>query len=138
MSYYAGGSWGNNQFTPFGPPGSTGGFAGTQPVNRGAFQSSPVFGGGSAYYDTAGDGQVGYERFVQGMTGDSSMNGKFANWLRNRFNTVYNQYGAAQGQDPSLKWSDFLVNSQDKLQSDYLGQNQYDKGEQGQKQLKWL
>ena len=139
MSYYALGSFGNNQYTPFGQPGSTGGFFGTQPVQRGAFQTTPLFGGDSAYYDTAGEGRVGLEQFVNQATGGQSLNGnKFANYVRNNYGNLWNQYGAAQGKDPSLKWSDYLVNKQDDLQSQYAGQNPYDKGEQGQRKLQWL
>jgi hypothetical protein len=116
--------------------------AGTAPVDRSAFQANPLFGGGSAYYDTAGGGSAGYEKFVQGMTGTAAGGagdgGKFGNWLRSRFNTVNNQYGAAQGSDPGLSFTNYLTNSQDSLQQQYQGQNPYDKGEQGQKALKWL
>lgn len=137
MAYYADQSWGNNQYNPMQMGQGPGGMA---PVGRDSFQTNPLFGGNSAYYDTANNGQIGYEQFVNKATGQggNDSGGRFGNWLRSRFNTVNNQYGAAQGQDPSLKFTDFLTNSQDKLQQQYLGQNAYDKGEQGQKQMKWL
>lgn len=137
MAYYADGSWGNNgNQAPFASPSAQG----AAPVNRNAFQANDLFGGGSTYYDTAGGGQAGYERLVSGMTGQNGADsgGRFGNWLRSRFNTVNNQYGAAQGQDPSLKWTDYLTNQQNNLQQQYIGQNPYDKGEQGTRAVKWL
>lgn len=144
MSYYADGSWGNNgNQPPFGSPGtSTSPGNGMAPVGPGAFQASPQFGGGSSYYDTTAGGQAGYEKFVQGMTGQpaggTGDGGKFGNYLRSRFNTENNQYAAAQGSDPSLTFTNYLQGQQGNLQQQYEGQNPYDKGEQGQRALKWL
>lgn len=108
----------------------------TGPAN---FQVSPVLGGGSTYYDTANDGKIGLEQFLNGATGNNSLNGnKFASYVRNNYGNLWNQYGAAQGQDPSLKWSDYLNQNQGNLQQQYANQNPYDKGEQGQKKLQWL
>ena len=136
-SYYADGSWGNNQYSPF--SGVSGMNMGFMPVQPGAFQATPLFGGGSAYYDTAGDGKIGLEQFIGNATGGHSLNGnKFGNYLRNNYGNLWNEYGAAQGQNPSLKWSDFLTQNQQGLKDQYMNQNPYDKGEQGQRQLKWL
>lgn len=136
-SYYADGSWGNNQYQPFsGVGGMNMGFT---PVQSGAFQASPLFGGGSSYYDTANDGKIGLEQFLGSGQGGQTLNGnKFASYVRNNYGNLWNQYGASQGQNPSQSWSDFLTKNQDSLQQQYAGQNPYDKGEQGQKKLQWL
>lgn len=136
MSYYATGSWGGNQYSPFTTPGASGGFGGNSRVGSDTFQS-PF---GSDYYDSAGNGSVGYEQFANAMTGQGvgDTGGKFGSWLRSRFPTEWNAYGAAQGKDQNLKWSDFLTNNQDNLQNDYLHQNAFDRGVSSQKNLKWL
>ena len=140
MAYYNTGNFGNNQYQPFGPPGATGGFFGTMPVGPGTFQSNPLFGGNSSFYDTANNGAYGYEQFVNQATGQNgqSTGGRFGNWLRSRFGTVSNQYGAAQAKDPTLSFSQYLTNNQGNLQDQYQNQNPYDKGEQGQRGLRWL
>jgi hypothetical protein len=110
---------------------------GTSRVGPDAFQANPLFGGGSAYYDTANNGQAGYEQFVQGATNGNS-NGKFGQWLHNNFYNVNNQYGAAQGKDPTLSFTNYLQNNQNDLQRQYGEQSMGARGEQGQRAVKWL
>jgi hypothetical protein len=136
MAYYADGSWGNNQYSPFGA-GSNGGFSG--PLPKGTFNSPFSPGGGSDYYDSSGtNGNVGLEQYIGATQGGNSNNSNFANWLRSHNSQLYTQYGAANGQDPSLKWTDWLSNHSGDLQGQYQAQNPYQKNEQGQKKLQWL
>lgn len=139
MAYYAAGSFGSNQYNPFATPSTSGGFFGSHPVGPDAFKTADPLGGGSAYYDTANDGKAGLEQFVGSTLGGNNNSGnRFGNYVRNNYGNLWNQFGAAEGKDPSLTWTGYLSGQQGNLQQSYANQNAYDKGEQGQKKLSWL
>ena len=115
--------------------GTAGNLYGTQRVGADAFQGNDLF--GSDYFDTANDGRIGYARFADVLGG----NNNFKQYVQNKYPQMWNLFGAASGDDPTMTWTKFLQNQQDTLTTDYANESPTQRGEQPGRslgKLRWL
>lgn len=110
---------------------------GQRRVNQNAFATDPWF--GSDYMNDGDNGAYGYERFLGGLGGATP----FQNFMRAKQGQRRNQYAAAQGSNPELKWTDWLLQNQDNFVKEYSdlgssGRFQYGGANQRQPRMRWL
>lgn len=92
---------------------------------------------GRDYLDTEQDGRFGYGRFQKGVGGNS----RFQDYMRRNFYNVQSGYGQEVGNNPYLRFTDYLTQNQDKFVQDYDQEN-FGPGARGERQksgrLRWL
>ena len=122
-------------FNTSGLQGYAGNLYGTGRVDDSAFKGSDLF--GPDYYDTANDGRIGYARFSDVLGGNTN----FKNYVQSKYPQMWDQYGAAAGDDPTLTWTKFLEGNQDNLTAQYAEQTPTQRGEAPGRtlgKLRWL
>jgi hypothetical protein len=122
-------------FNTSGISGAAGTLFGTNRVNQDAFKGNDIF--GTDYYDTANDGRIGYARFTDALNGDN----KFKSYMQNKYPQMYDLFGAASGDDPTMTWTKWLTQNQDQMLTDYSNLAPSERGEQPGRtlgKLRWL
>jgi hypothetical protein len=122
-------------FNTSGISGAAGGLFGTNRVTSDAFKGNPYF--GTDYYDTSENGRYGYARFADVLGGNTG----FKQYVQNKYPQMYDLFGAASGDDPTLTWTKFLEGQQDTLATDYANLSPSQRGEQPGRslgRLRWL
>jgi hypothetical protein len=115
--------------------GTAGNMYGTNRVTADAFKGNDIF--GTDYYDTANDGRIGYARFADVLGG----NNKFQQYVQSKYLPMYDLFGAASGDDPTMTWTKFLEGQQDTLTTDYAELSPTERGESPGRslgKLRWL
>lgn len=115
--------------------GIVGNMYGTNRVGADAFKGNDIF--GTDYYDTANDGRIGYARFADVLGG----NNNFKQYVQSKYPQMYDLFGAASGDDPTMTWTKFLQGQQDTLATDYANESPSQRGEQPGRslgKLRWL
>lgn len=115
--------------------GTAGNMYGTNRVTSDAFKGNPYF--GTDYYDTAENGRYGYARFADVLGGNQN----FKNYVQSKYLPMYDLFGAASGDDPTMTWTKFLEGQQDTLTSQYSELTPNQRGEQPGRslgKLRWL
>jgi hypothetical protein len=115
--------------------GAAGTLFGTGRVGEDAFKGNDIF--GTDYYDTSAEGRYGWQRFVDVLGG----NNKFQSWAQNKYPQMWDRFGAASGDDPTLTWTKFLQGQQDQMATDYSELAPSERGEMPGRslgKLRWL
>lgn len=110
----------------------TSGFFGSRPVNGNIFSETGPSGG---FFNDPANFSPAYETFVNNFAGST---GRFGDYLRQRSFKTQNQYGAAQANNPDLKFTDYIQGKQGDLQREYAGLTPQQTGATGQRGLRWL
>lgn len=103
----------------------------------GMFNTPGMLGIGSDYYDNANEGRFGYDRF---LNAGGARNSPFGNWMRNRYNRTRDEYGNAQGQNPALKWTEYLTQNAGNYVNEYANMTPGQRGEYRARtpKMRWL
>ena len=115
--------------------GTAGNMYGTNRVTGDAFKGNDIF--GTDYFDTMDDGRIGWQRFNEALGGNNS----FKQWAQNKYPQMWNSFGAASGDDPTMTWTKFLQGSQDALTTEYANLAPSERGEMPGRslgKLRWL
>jgi hypothetical protein len=118
------------------PQGYAGNLYGTRRIDQSIFGGDDDW-GAHDYFDTANDGRVGWARFTDALGGDQN----FKNYMSNKYPEMWNQFGAASGDDTSMTWTKWLEGNQDQMLSDYANMSPGQKGQQPGRtlgKLRWL
>lgn len=128
MAYY---NTGNNKNT-----GYAGNLYGTNRVTADAFKGGEHF-AGTDYFDTTDDGRVGYQRFLDVLGGDNNFKG----YMNNKYPQMWNLFGAASADDPTMTWTKWLEGNQDQMLEDYSNTSPTQRGQAPGRtlgKLRWL
>jgi hypothetical protein len=123
-------------FNTSGISGAAGTLYGTNRVDPTvAFKGNPNF--GTDYYDTNDNGRTGWARFSDVLGGDN----KFKSYMANKYPQMWDQFGAASGDDPTMTWTKWLTQNQDQMLTDYSNLSPSERGEAPGRtlgKLRWL
>ena len=122
--------------TGAGLAGTSGNLYGTNRITSDIFKGGGMF-EGTDYFDTADNGKPAYARYADVLGGNQN----FKNYVQNKYPQMWELFGAASGDDPSMTWTKFLTNNQDQMVSDYSEMTPSQRGEQPGRslgRLRWL